>query len=108
MSDIVSGYDAALPVTLKKEGVVFSIDAGATVKAVLLSADRSTVIIPEVTSNNAATGADWANSLVIVEFSAAQTALVLEEGDMTLEVQVDDTKKLPWFIPLEASIGHIS
>lgn len=98
MSVIVTGDDVALPVTLKKDGVTFSINAGATVQASLVSIDRSSVLAGPVVCSNVAVGADWDNSLVIVAFSSEETASIIDYGSASLEIQVDDGGKLTWFV----------
>lgn len=108
MSVIVTGDDVALSVTLKKDGVVFNIDTGATVKAALISKDRNTILIPEVTCLSNATGADWPNSLVIVPFTSTETAAITVFESALLEIQVDDGGKLTWFVSLEIIKGNIA
>lgn len=111
MSDvavIVTGDDAALAVTLKKDGEVFAINTSATVKAALVTTDRETVLIPATVCDSAVDEADWANSLVLVQFTDTQTAAVEEFGHALLEVQVDDGGKLTWFIDAAVIKGSIS
>jgi len=107
MSVIVTGDDVALPTTLKKDGVTFNIDAGATVKASLISVDRAAVYIAPVTLNNAATGADWSNSLLIIEFPSASTELITDYQPALIEIQVDDGGKLTWFVSVDIEKGTI-
>ena len=108
MAIITTGDDAAIPFTAKKDGQTFAIDAGAVIKAVLTSLDRETVISPEVTVNNVATGTDLLNSLVIVEFTEAETAAITELGEAYLEVQIDDGTKLTWTKELLVRKGNIA
>ena len=108
MSVIVTGDDVALPVTLKKDGATFTIDVGATVQASIVLADRSATLIAAVTCSNAATGADWANSLVIVEFSSAETGAVTDYVPALVEIQVDDSGKLTWFVGVVIEKGSIA
>jgi len=107
---ITTGDDVAIPVTLKKNGVTFAIDAAATVKAALVSTDRSSKLSADVTCSNAAAGADWANSLVVVEFSSAVSGAVTvpDSGRCLLEIQVDDSGKLTWTAPLQIVAGLIA
>lgn len=107
---IVTGDDVDIPVTLTKgkAKAVFAINAGATVKASLVSKDRATILIPAVVCNVNATGADWANSLVIVPFTSAETGALAVLGPVLLEIQVDDGGKLTWFDELEIIKGTIS
>ena len=108
MSVIVTGDDVALPVTLKKDGETFSIDAGATVQASIVLADRSATLIPAVTCSNSAAGADWLNSLVVVEFSSAATGAVTDYVPALVEIQVDDSGKLTWFVGVVIEKGSIA
>lgn len=107
---IVTGDDVELPVTLTKGKIkaVFNIDAGATVKASLVSLDRSTILIPAVTCDVNALGADWANSLIIVPFTSAETGAIAVFDPALLEIQVDDNGKLTWFDEVEIFKGSIS
>jgi len=107
MSVIVTGDDVALPITLKKDNAVFAIDAGATVKASLISADRTAVLIAPVTCSNVAIGTDWPNSLVVVEFSSAETSAITTAGTALIEIQVDDGGKNTWFVSVDIEIGTI-
>ena len=108
MTQIVTGDDVALPVTLKKDGAVFAIDAGATVQAALVSLDRSTVLAGPVTCSNVATGADWPNSLVIVPFDSTTTSSITATGKALLEIQVNDSGKLTWFVTVDIEKGTIA
>ena len=92
---ITTGDDVALRVTLKKSDATFSIDTGATVKAVLRSGHEQ--LHNEVTCDSGTAGADWANSLVVVVLPSAITdTLLVKQAD--LEIEVDDGGKLTWLI----------
>ena len=104
---LVTGDDITLPVTLKKKGLTFVIDAGATIVARLVSADRESVYTPEIAQTTAAVGADLANSLIILTFASADTALVTHQGSALLEIQVDDGGKLTWFTSVRIVRGQI-
>ena len=105
--EIVTGDDVALSVTLKKDNATFTITPTAEVKAALVSTDRTKVLANEVAQSSAAEGADWANSLVVVEFSATETATVTNTGRALLEIQVDDGGKRTWFIAVLIVQGNI-
>lgn len=107
MSGIVTGDDVALPVTLKKDNTTFTINPAADVKASIISLDRATVLIASTAVSNAAAGADWANSLVVVEFSSAETGAITAYDPALLEIQVDDGGKLTWFVNLDIVKGTI-
>lgn len=90
MTIITTGDHSKIPVTLKRDGATFSIDAGATIKAILTGADRITLLTEEVTIDNAAVGTDLPNSKFIVEFTKAQTLAIIDYGPAYLEVQVEE------------------
>jgi len=108
ITQIVTGDDAVFQAQLYKDAAVFSIDAGATVEAMLVSIDHETTYTDAVTLSNVAAGADWPNSLVIVEFSESETAAIAVTGNVLLEVQVDDTIKETWFGVVQVITGQIA
>lgn len=108
MAIIVTGDDVSLPTELKKDGKTFSIDAGATIKAALISADRESTHIATVTVDKLAAGTDLANSLVIVEFPSESTGLIAAYQPALVEVQVDDGGKITWFADVDIEKGTIS
>ena len=93
MAVITTGDYAEIPFRMKKNGATFAISGSATIKAVLTNLDRQTIISPEVIVNLSANGTDLANSLVIVEFTEAESAAITELGEALLEVQVADPDK---------------
>lgn len=108
IATIVTGYDAHLTITLTKDDATFAIDPLATVKAALVSTDRLTTILPFVTSSYSEAGADWAKSLIIVNFPDTETINISDFGDALLEIQVDDQIKLPWYIDADVIEGRIA
>ncbi len=104
---IVTGDDIAIPVTLKKDGATFAIDAGATIKARLVSSDHKTTYSDEIDQSNVAPGADWDNSLVVVAFGSAETVEITHQGVAALEIQVDDSGKRTWFVTVNIVKGNI-
>ena len=107
ITQIVTGDDAVFTAQLKKDDSTFSIDAGATVKAMLVSLDRTTSYSAVVTLSSSTTGSDWVHSLVIVVFSAAETTAITNLGSALLEVQVDDTIKETFFGAVTVIQGQI-
>jgi hypothetical protein len=106
---IVTGDNTALPVQLKKNRAVFNIPQDAVVKVAIVSSDHGVAYTAAVEQSYAATGADWANSLIVLELPAEETANVSYSGPAKLEVQVtndgvDDT----WFVDVELIRGHVS
>ena len=109
---IVTGDALAIPAQCQKDGAAFVIDPGATVEAAIVNSSRSTVLAGPVTCSSLTTGADWANSLVIAEFTEAQSAAIeVDEGTgrekVYLEIQVDDGGTNTWFFVLDVVKGNI-
>jgi len=95
--NLVTGDDIQMLVTLLKDGTTFNINAAATVEARLINIDRTQAYMDPVAQSNAASGADWSNSLVTVEFAETDTSDITYQGAALLEVQVDDNGKSTWF-----------
>lgn len=106
-NQIVSGDDIVIEQTLTKDDVTFSIDSSATIKASLVSRDRTTVIVAPVSVLEATTGSDWANSKIIILFAEADTSTLTTFGPMFVEIQVDDGGKLTWHTKVEMLQGTI-
>lgn len=95
---LIGGDDIALSVQLKKDGAVFNIPNTATVKAMLHDDSPANLgaISSAVTCIEGAPGADWAQSLVVVEFTSAESTTWKETYRATLEIEVDDNGKTTW------------
>ena len=107
MAVLTKGDDAQIPYRLKKDGVTFAIDGGASAKAVLTTLDRLTAISAIVTVDLAAAGGDLLNSLIIVKFTEIESAAITALGDALLEVQLDDGGKLTWTRQITVRNGNI-
>lgn len=107
--NLTTGDDIILPVQLYKSAVNFVINGTATVKASIVSKDRKKILVAPVTLSKDTTGADWFNSLLIVEFAAADTTSITSNqlGSVLLEIQVDDGGKLTWFAKVKLVQGTI-
>lgn len=105
---IVTGDDSVLPVELKKNDQTFVIDPTATVKAAVISKNKKTVLIPEVTVLEGTEGSSWATSTIVVTFTSLETGAITRLGDAILEVQVDDNGKTTWFAPIKIEKGTIA
>lgn len=106
--EIVTGDDVALSVTLKKDNSTFDIDSSATIHAAIVSETRSQLLLDAVVQSNSASGADWDNSLVIIEFSSTETSNITTAGRALLEIQVDDNGKQTWFVSVRIVKGNIA
>ena len=105
---IVTGDNVALQVTLKKNGSTFLINSGATVEASLIGNAHEEVFVAAVAQSSGTSGADWANSVVVVIFSPTDTENVTHKGEAVLEIQVDDSGKTTFFADLEIAQGTIA
>jgi len=103
---ITSGDDVLISATLYKDGLTFTIAPTADVKAAVISRDNKVLIGP-VAQSDATTGADWANSLVMVEFKEEDTVTTFT-GKAEMEIQVDDGGKQTFFTPVSIRRGNIA
>jgi hypothetical protein len=105
---IVTGDDAVVMATLKKDGATFLVPGTATVKARVISTSHEETYTEEVTQSPSETGADWPNSLIAVRFAPANTAAVTHQGKAKIELQVDDGIKTTWFFDCVIKRGNIA
>ena len=105
---LVTGDDLSIAVTLKKNDLTFDIPIASTVTAKLVSTNHSTVYSAEAVQFSTTPGADWSNSLVVVEFAPADTASITYQGKALLEIQVDDNGKRTWFATVKIVTGQIA
>jgi hypothetical protein len=75
---IRSGYAFSRVFDITFNGSVEDL-TGATINAMVKNRPKSTQIIASVTQDSGATGADWLNGAVAVEFSASDTATLNPE-----------------------------
>lgn len=107
LTEIISGDDVSIPVTLYKDGVTFTIDPGATVKAGIVNTRHTKILLAAVTLDEAADGADWANSLVMFILTAAQSATLNSNDEAFIEIEVDDGGKETFFVRVKLVKGLI-
>jgi hypothetical protein len=91
MVDIIIGDSRPYAVNLTIAGEAFEIPDASTVKAALCTLDRSRALSEIVTLSSSATGADWAESKVVVQFPREAFAAATSanyQGKALLEVQV--------------------
>lgn len=95
--EIFTGDDISIPIRLKKQGKTFNIPLSAEVKAALTH-ERNQEILGDVkVVNSSSQGSDWANSLVVVEYTAAET-FDWDDGKLFIEVKVNDGQVTTWRI----------
>ena len=103
--EIVTGDDAALIVTMKKQqngrddASAFAIPGTATIKAAIVTPDHKHKVIGPVTQSETV-DSDWANSKLVIAFDSATTGGTPNKylgRPLTLEVEVDDVGKETFF-----------
>lgn len=88
---ITTGDCAKIPVQLKKDGEVFTIPPSATVRAAIISS--AALLVGPIAVLEGEPGSDWANSLVVTDFSESDTAGLTATPNgaaYSIEVEVDD------------------
>ncbi len=98
---IVSGDDARLTATVSIADSAVPISQTATIHAAIKD------IIDPVLCSNSATGADWANGVVVIEFAESDTSDIEQSGLAVLELQVNDNGKTTFFCDVYLVIGSI-
>jgi len=86
-----------------------AIPTSAVVQASITSLDK-TVLIAPVAVPESNTGSDWANRVVNVQFSSAQTSITIasESIEAILEIEIDESgDPLTWFVPIIIEQGTI-
>lgn len=100
---IVVGSAASIPLSLKVAGVNTPIPNSATVSACLVAA--GIVVTPIVTADPHAIGANWAAGVVVVEFTALETAN-LTPGAMLLQViALNGLDTQRWNVPVSVTLS---
>ena len=113
-SEFITGDSRTKLVQLEINDATFVIDPADTVKAQIVSKDKSKVLSLEpVTCLSTGTGAVWATSLVAVKFPRASTASIKTTGDAFLEIQVTmdpfgDAEDITFYVPITLTKGNLS
>jgi hypothetical protein len=109
---VVTGDDFSVQVQLKRgiEGATapFTISGTGSVKARLVSVDHKQTYTAEVSQIRDLPGADWSNSLVVINFSASDTAAIIYQGKAKIEIQVTDPLKSTWWVDCTIRKGNIA
>lgn len=106
--DIVIGDPTDIPIRLLENGAFFDMSTATSVRAALVDRFNENIIIPAITLISTDPGNDWANSLILVNFTDVQTALITEQTTYYLEIEVVDTDTFTVFVPVRARRGLIS
>jgi len=113
--EIVTGDPVRRLVQLKKTtdsgDVAFVINGTATVRAAVVDADKLNKLTDDATLISGATGADWSTSLVAVVIPETETEKITVDKptvDAYIEIEVDDSYPLTWFVPATIEKGNIT
>lgn len=107
MLTIVTGNDITELLQINVNGVSFTVQSGATVKAAIVSYDQSTLLAGPFAMLSTDDGADWDNSLMSLIVDKSLTS-GLTPAKVKLEVSVDDTDKDSWFFDARIVMGNIT
>ena len=91
MSSYKIGDNWLIPINLKKENSSF-IATGKTVQSrlIYLKGNTEVVLIDSKTLSDSATGADWANGLVVAEYTSGETNALTKFNNIFIEIKVTD------------------
>jgi len=96
--ELFTDDDWDIEYTVKKDGAAYDVSAATNISASVVDSDGidPQTVIAAVTCDSGATGADWANGVVIIEIPAASTG-VTTLGQVFIELQVTlGGKKQTW------------
>ena len=108
-AEIITGYNVTEAVTLKKDGSTFSIAADSTVKVGIVNRNHNGVYVEPITQDRNAVGADYDNSLIVVEIPSTATSSITDQGSAFFEIAITDadgTTGRPWFLAATIITGH--
>jgi len=98
MLEVFTGDDWDISITLNKDSVAYDVSTATEILGSIVSSDNNDpqTLIGTVAADIAATGADWANGIVVLEFPATYTADVgPQEGYVEIQATIDG-KKTTW------------
>lgn len=92
--EVFTGDDWSISVSIMQDCIAKDVSGASEIKALVSdgNAKNPKIVIPEVICSAAADGADWANGLVVAEFTAAMTQ-DLTTQTAYLEIQITENSK---------------
>ena len=95
--EVFTADDWDISVTLNKDGVAFDVSTATNISAAIVTDNgiAPTTIISAVTLSAVATGADWANGVVVVEIPNASTDVTPQDAYLEIQVTIA-AKKTTW------------
>ena len=106
MIEIVTGDDELIPITLKKNGLTFSISSLATVKIAIIDKAHTAILCGPFTLSHTEAGSDWPNSLIIGKIPGLSSKSLTAQL-AGLEIEVNDGGKKTWFVDAKLVKGLI-
>lgn len=106
---LVTGDDFVVLVDLTANDLAYVVDAGAEVRACLISLDNRIALSDVVTQSSATAGAAWVTGRVAIVLGAAITAAITSVGLAQIEIQVSQGGgKSTWFAGVRIVKGQIA
>jgi len=95
--EVFTGDDWDIQFTVNKNKVVYDVSTATDISASIVDSDgiNPTTIISAVTCSSGATGADWANGVVIIEIPNGSTGVDPQNAYVELQVTLA-SKKSTW------------
>lgn len=103
---LVTGDAPNYALTAEKDSATFPIDSGAVIRASILDRSKNVLAGP-VTITEGTPNSDWANSLVIAQFTKLDTENITYFGTGFIELEINDGGPLTWFYKLNIEKGTI-
>ena len=113
MTQIVMGNDFELGVQLTKNHKPFVIGPYVVIKATVVSPDHNNRYFDAVNVSPATPGTDYSQSLIIVKFSAADTAAISRQGPAKIEIGITEPtdpvsiRHPSWFVDVRVVKGQV-
>lgn len=95
--EVFTGDDWDISITLNKDGAAYDVSTATDISAAVVSDNgiAPTTIIAAATQSSVATGADWANGVVVVEIPNASTDVTPQNAYLEIQVTLGG-KKTTW------------
>lgn len=113
LATLTIGDDFDNSATLYAQGAAYNVSTATAIKATITNADGTVKYCSDVTLDSGAAGADWANGVIVYNFTAAITAEIADyvraPEIARLETQVEiNGSKYTWAAPINIQMGNIA
>ena len=109
VAQLIIGEASSISLRLLKDGQRFDMSTASSVQIALVDQGHNNIILDPITITSGQTGNDWANSLIVIDFTAVQTGAINQQTTYLFEIQViDQGITNTWFVPVRAIRGLIT